>query len=335
MRMRTARVPCSPPRRSRRLRRPAVDARPAEPRLRTTSRRSGGGCSSIACVVFAARSGCSASPGCGAAARACRCVGGSARARTWGSCVRLRHRHPDHRQRRAVHRRELRRDATGHRSARGATTRDDDPGHRPPVVLGGALPGHGGGHRERDPHPRAHARERGGDDRRRDPLLLGPAAEPQDRHDPRPPQPRAALRRQARPLPRAVRGVLRRPARPHGDVRLRRRARRLQRAGCAPRPRPRQPHAGARGRASARSSRRPVRELPHDPRHRAPSGEVGPDLTHVGSRATLAGADAAQRRGGAADWLRDPQHVKPGNHMPDLDLSDARRSATSSPTWRA
>jgi hypothetical protein len=34
-------------------------------------------------------------------------------------------------------------------------------GDRAPVVLGGALPGHGRGHRQRDPHPRAHARECG------------------------------------------------------------------------------------------------------------------------------------------------------------------------------
>jgi cytochrome c oxidase subunit 2 len=26
---------------------------------------------------------------------------------------------------------------------------------------------------------------------------------------------------------------------------------------------------------------------------------------------------------GLTAWLRDPQHVKPGNRMPDLDLSNA------------
>jgi len=51
-------------------------------------------------------------------------------------------------------------------------------------------------------------------------------------------------------------------------------------------------------------------------------GDIGPDLTHVGSRSTLAALTIPNDDGALADWLRDPQHVKPGNHMPDLDLSD-------------
>jgi cytochrome c oxidase subunit II len=49
-------------------------------------------------------------------------------------------------------------------------------------------------------------------------------------------------------------------------------------------------------------------------------GAVGPDLTHVGRRSTLAGLIIPNDRGELAAWLRDPQHVKPGNRMPDLDL---------------
>jgi cytochrome c oxidase subunit 2 len=49
-------------------------------------------------------------------------------------------------------------------------------------------------------------------------------------------------------------------------------------------------------------------------------GDVGPDLTHVGARSTLAGLIIPNDREELADWLRDPQHVKPGNRMPDLDL---------------
>jgi cytochrome c oxidase subunit 2 len=52
-------------------------------------------------------------------------------------------------------------------------------------------------------------------------------------------------------------------------------------------------------------------------------GSVGPDLTHVGSRTTLAALTIPNDRAALADWLRDPQHVKPGNRMPDLGLSDA------------
>jgi cytochrome c oxidase subunit 2 len=53
------------------------------------------------------------------------------------------------------------------------------------------------------------------------------------------------------------------------------------------------------------------------------AGGVGPDLTHVGSRATLAALTIPNDEAALADWLRDPQHVKPGNRMPDLGLSDA------------
>jgi cytochrome c oxidase subunit 2 len=50
----------------------------------------------------------------------------------------------------------------------------------------------------------------------------------------------------------------------------------------------------------------------------APSVEtstVGPDLTHFGSRQTLAGAILENTPEELAAWLRDPQAVKPGNDM--------------------
>ncbi len=50
-------------------------------------------------------------------------------------------------------------------------------------------------------------------------------------------------------------------------------------------------------------------------------GEVGPDLTHVGSRTTLAALTIRNTPDELANWIRDPQHVKPGNRMPTLDLS--------------
>jgi cytochrome c oxidase subunit II len=52
-------------------------------------------------------------------------------------------------------------------------------------------------------------------------------------------------------------------------------------------------------------------------------GDVGPDLTHVGSRTTIAALMLPMDAQGLAAWLRDPQHVKPGNRMPDLGLSGA------------
>ncbi|HXF57211.1 MAG TPA: cytochrome c oxidase subunit II [Actinomycetota bacterium] len=42
---------------------------------------------------------------------------------------------------------------------------------------------------------------------------------------------------------------------------------------------------------------------------------VGPDLTHVGSRQTLAGATLENTPEQLAAWLRDPQAMKPGNDM--------------------
>jgi cytochrome c oxidase subunit 2 len=51
-------------------------------------------------------------------------------------------------------------------------------------------------------------------------------------------------------------------------------------------------------------------------------GQIGPDLTHVGSRTTLGAATIPNTPESLAAWIRDPQHFKPGNKMPKLDLSD-------------
>ena len=49
-------------------------------------------------------------------------------------------------------------------------------------------------------------------------------------------------------------------------------------------------------------------------------GRVGPDLSHFGSRTTLAAGIRQNTPEGLAEWLRDPQAVKPGNLMPTLNL---------------
>lgn len=49
---------------------------------------------------------------------------------------------------------------------------------------------------------------------------------------------------------------------------------------------------------------------------------VGPDLSHVGSRQTLAGGILQNTPDNLAKWLRDPQAVKPGVYMPNLRLTD-------------
>ena len=54
-------------------------------------------------------------------------------------------------------------------------------------------------------------------------------------------------------------------------------------------------------------------------------GSVGPDLTHFGSRTTLAALTLPNTPAYLNAWLADPQHVKPGNLMPDLDLTTGDR----------
>ena len=61
----------------------------------------------------------------------------------------------------------------------------------------------------------------------------------------------------------------------------------------------------------------------HAIRGTSATAHVGPDLTHVGSRTTIAALTLPMDTQGLTAWLRDPQHVKPGNRMPNLDLSDA------------
>ncbi len=53
------------------------------------------------------------------------------------------------------------------------------------------------------------------------------------------------------------------------------------------------------------------------------AGDVGPDLTHLATRGTLAALTIPNNRRELASWIRDPQHIKPGNKMPGLNLSPA------------
>jgi cytochrome c oxidase subunit II len=58
----------------------------------------------------------------------------------------------------------------------------------------------------------------------------------------------------------------------------------------------------------------------HTIRGTSAQGAVGPDLTHVASRSTLAALTIPNTRGYLGGWILDPQHVKPGNRMPGLNL---------------
>jgi cytochrome c oxidase subunit 2 len=57
------------------------------------------------------------------------------------------------------------------------------------------------------------------------------------------------------------------------------------------------------------------------------SGYLGPDLTHLASRTTLAGLTIPNRRDYLARWIVDSQHFKPGNDMPDIRLSGRQLQA--------
>jgi cytochrome c oxidase subunit 2 len=53
-------------------------------------------------------------------------------------------------------------------------------------------------------------------------------------------------------------------------------------------------------------------------------GFVGPDLTHLASRTTLAALTIPNRRSYLARWIGNAQHFKPGNLMPDFALGGSR-----------
>lgn len=55
-------------------------------------------------------------------------------------------------------------------------------------------------------------------------------------------------------------------------------------------------------------------------------GRVGPNLTHFGSRTTFASGLFPNERQHLAGWLQNPDSVKPGALMPDLNLSEERLS---------
>jgi cytochrome c oxidase subunit II len=58
-----------------------------------------------------------------------------------------------------------------------------------------------------------------------------------------------------------------------------------------------------------------IQGAPWDP------GEVGPDLTHFGSRLTIGAATRPNTTGDLSGWISNPQAIKPGNHMPPTYLA--------------
>jgi cytochrome c oxidase subunit 2 len=59
----------------------------------------------------------------------------------------------------------------------------------------------------------------------------------------------------------------------------------------------------------------------HTLRGTAAQGRIGPDLTHLASRRTLAALTLPNTRAALTSWIHNPQDAKPGNKMPGLALS--------------
>ena len=49
------------------------------------------------------------------------------------------------------------------------------------------------------------------------------------------------------------------------------------------------------------------------------SGQLGPDLTHVGSRLSLGAGTLPNDAATLSGWIASSQHVKPGNLMPSFE----------------
>ncbi len=56
-------------------------------------------------------------------------------------------------------------------------------------------------------------------------------------------------------------------------------------------------------------------------------GRTAPDLTHLASRSTIGAGSLPNTRGNLAGWIADPQHIKPGNHMPAPGLTSEELQA--------
>jgi len=59
----------------------------------------------------------------------------------------------------------------------------------------------------------------------------------------------------------------------------------------------------------------------HTVRGTLADGKFGPDLTHLMSRATLGSGVATNDRAHLLEWVKDPDHFKPGARMPAMQLA--------------
>jgi len=59
------------------------------------------------------------------------------------------------------------------------------------------------------------------------------------------------------------------------------------------------------------------------------AGVLGPNLTHFGSRTTMAAGIMKNTPENVARWIENPAHVKPGALMPALGLRDEQIKAVT------
>jgi cytochrome c oxidase subunit II len=90
---------------------------------------------------------------------------------------------------------------------------------------------------------------------------------------------------------------------------------------------PAAPPADSAGRADEAAFLASGCVLCHAVRGTPARGELGPDLTHVGGRLTLAGGVLPNGVGHLAGWIADPQSIKPGSRMPAVPLTAAELHA--------
>ena len=65
----------------------------------------------------------------------------------------------------------------------------------------------------------------------------------------------------------------------------------------------------------------------HTVRGTLAGGRLGPDLTHLMSRQTIAAGVLPNTPGNLAAWIADPQGIKPGARMPSLELDGPELTA--------
>ena len=58
----------------------------------------------------------------------------------------------------------------------------------------------------------------------------------------------------------------------------------------------------------------------------AAQGKFGPDLSHIMSRHTIASGMIPNNVDNLLRWVKDPQEVKPGNLMPNMQLTETENN---------